>query len=69
MLDKSIEFFKIILKREKGRELKDETLQDVYKRQVYRKLRKLLQVILVKPLGLLNMKSLIVIVPMPMKKL
>ena len=28
MLDKSIEFFKIILKREKGKELKDETLPE-----------------------------------------
>ena len=31
MLDKSIEFFKIILKREKGRELKDETLPEGFR--------------------------------------
>ncbi|MDK0615410.1 hypothetical protein P5E77_11165 [Clostridium perfringens] len=31
MLDKSIEFFKIILKREKGRELKCETLPDGFR--------------------------------------
>ena len=31
MLDKSIEFFKIILKREKGKELKNETLPEGFK--------------------------------------
>ncbi|HAT4220674.1 TPA: GNAT family N-acetyltransferase [Clostridium perfringens] len=31
MLDKSIEFFKIILKREKGKELKDETLPEDFR--------------------------------------
>ena len=31
MLDKSIEFFKIILKREKGKELKDEILPDGFR--------------------------------------
>ncbi|WEV16931.1 hypothetical protein PL325_04910 [Clostridium perfringens D] len=31
MLDKSIEFFKIILKREKGKELKDETLPEGFR--------------------------------------
>ena len=31
MLDKSIEFFKIILKREKEKELKDETLPEGFR--------------------------------------